>query len=195
MTSDMRLVIVPKSDQQNADDFLGGSRTVTITRVEIRPGTEQPVSVFFEGDNGKPYKPCKSMNRVMVTIWGADAKEYVGKSMTLYNDPSVKWGGMMVGGIRISHMSDLTEKREMALTATKGQRKIHVVHPLAKNAPRKTGSDYRREIDACMTTADIVQWQADNAQIMGSDNEAAIKIADYAKQRAMALASATDEAV
>lgn len=128
--SDMNAVIQPKSDQLNADDLIGGPRTITITRVELTPGTEQPVSVFFEGDGGKPYKSCKSMSRVMVYVWGNESKSYAGRSMTIYRDPDVTWGGMAVGGIRISHMSGITEPIVMALTATKKARKPYRVLPL-----------------------------------------------------------------
>lgn len=128
--NDMSMVIVPKSDQINADDLIAGPRTITITSVDIRPGTEQPVSIHFDGDGGKPYKACKSMCRVMVSAWGPDAKAYVGRSLTLYRDPSVKWGGMEVGGIRISHMSHIERDMVLALTATKGSRKPFTVRPL-----------------------------------------------------------------
>lgn len=131
MTSDMRPTIIPKSDQTNTDDLLGGPRTIKITGVSIRPGTEQPVSISYENDNGKPYKPCKSMCRVMVHLWGPDANKYVGRQITLYADPKVLWGGMAVGGIRISHMSDIDGASTMALTATKGSRKPFIVQPLA----------------------------------------------------------------
>lgn len=127
---DMTKVIEPKSDQLNSDDLISGPRTITITKVAIRPGTEQPVSIFFDGDNGKPYKCCKSMARVMVSVWGADANKYIGRSMTLYRDPSVKWGGIEVGGIRISHMSHIDGQITMALTATRGSRKPFTVRAL-----------------------------------------------------------------
>lgn len=133
--TDMGLVIVPRSDQVNADSLLAGPITITITRVEIRPGTEQPVSVFFAGDDGKPFKPCKSMAKVMVHCWGRDASQYVGRSMTLYCDPAVKWGGMEVGGIRISHLSHIISNVTMALTETKGRKKPFVVKPLVIDAP------------------------------------------------------------
>lgn len=138
--NDMRSVIVPKSDQINADSLLGGPMTITITEVTIRPGTEQPVSIYFAGDGGKPYKPCKSMARVMVNCWDSDANQYVGRSMTLYCDPKVTWGGMAVGGIRISHMSHIAKPITMALTATKGKKAIYTVQPLVMEkgaAPRK----------------------------------------------------------
>ena len=128
---DMRPTITPKSDQLNADDLIAGPRTVTITGVKAAPrSAEQPVAVYFEGDNGKPYMPCKSMRRVMVAVWGPDASQYAGRSMTLFRDPTVTWGGMEVGGIRISHMTDMEAPVVLALTATKKARKPHRVLPL-----------------------------------------------------------------
>jgi hypothetical protein len=132
--NDMTQAIVPKSDQLNADDLIAGPITITVTEVTIRAG-EQPVSIHYEGDNGKPYKSCKSMNRLLVMAWGPDAKAYIGRSMTLYRDPGVKWAGQDVGGIRISHLSDIPEKMTVALTATKGQRKPFTVHPLLIEQP------------------------------------------------------------
>lgn len=129
MTNDMSKAIVPKSDQMNTDDLIGGPKTITVTKVAIKDG-EQPVSIFFNGDNGKPYKPCKSMSRVLVDSWGADANKYVGRSMTLYRDPTVTWGGLAVGGIRISHLSDIEKDKVLVLTATKQTRKPFTIKPL-----------------------------------------------------------------
>jgi hypothetical protein len=131
---DMTQVITPKSDQINADDLIGGPRTITIRDVQIKGGQEQPVSIYFEGSD-KAFRPCKSMCRVLVAVWGPDANQYLGRSLTLYRDASVKWGGMEVGGIRISHMTDMPGGAlTMALTATKGSRKPFVVKPMAKPA-------------------------------------------------------------
>ena len=127
---DMHQTIIPKSDQLNADDLIGRDLTIKITGVDIKGGQEQPVSIHFEGDDGKPYKACKSMCRVMVSAWGPDSKKYVGRSMTLYRDPAVKWGGMAVGGIRISHMSDISDDMTMALTVTRANKKPFTVRPL-----------------------------------------------------------------
>lgn len=122
--------IIPKSDQLNFDDFIAGqSKTIKITNVSIS-AKEQPVALNYEGDNGKPFKPCKSMCRVLVHVWGPDAKLYVGRSLTLYGDAKVKFGGAEVGGIRISHMSDISSSITMALTATRANRKPFTVHPL-----------------------------------------------------------------
>lgn len=126
--------IIPKSDQLNADDLIGCSRTITITDVDVKMGGEQPVEIHYEGDNGRPYKPCKSMRRVLVQVWGADGKQYVGRSLTLYCDPSVKFGGQAVGGIRISHMSHMDAPRTLALTTTRGKKAAFVVKPLEAKA-------------------------------------------------------------
>ena len=158
--NDMSQTIIPKSDQLNADDLLAGPRTITIRDVKIAPGTEQPVGVFFDGDGGKPYLPCKSMRRVMVAVWGPDASVYTGRSMTIYRDPTVTWGGMEVGGIRISHMSHIEKTMVIVLTATKKARKPFTVEPLVmkekplappKETPQERAQQLLSEIGATET--------------------------------------------
>ena len=128
---DLSQAIIPKSDQLNADNLIAGPRTIRITRVEVKTG-EQPVSVFFEGDEGKPWKPCKSMIRALVSLWGVDSKNYAGRYVTLVLDSSVIWAGKPVGGIRISHMSDIgVGSATIALTEKKGSRKPFTIKELA----------------------------------------------------------------
>lgn len=136
--SDMSAAIKPKSDQLNSDDLIAGPITITVTKTSVNSaGGEQPVSLYFEGDNGKPYKPCKSMSRVLVAAWKSDSKEYIGRAMTLFRDPEVTWAGMKVGGIRISHMSHIDKPLTLALTANKKSRAMYTVQPLkgAAGAP------------------------------------------------------------
>ena len=132
--NDMTYVIVPKSDQVNADDLIAGPMTIRSTGVTVKGGQEQPVSISFEGEK-KVFRPCKSMCRVMVNAWGPDANKYIGKSLTLYRDPAVTWGALAVGGIRISHMTDIERDMVMALTEKKGSRKPFIVKPLRVEAP------------------------------------------------------------
>lgn len=132
--NDMTQVIVPRSDQINADDLLAGPISVKIREVKVKAGQEQPVSIFIEGTD-KAYRPCKSMCRVLVNAWGADTSKYIGREMTLYCDPKVKWGGMEVGGIRISHMSDINAAMTMALTVTRANKKPFTVLPMERKAP------------------------------------------------------------
>lgn len=136
MNQNMASVITPKSDQLNADDLIAGPMTITIEEVQITGGQEQPVSIFFQGSK-KAYRPCKSMCRVLVAAWGPDAKKYTGKSLTLFRDATVKWAGMEVGGIRISHMSHMEAPLSMALTASKGKRAAYIVRPLVMTEPAK----------------------------------------------------------
>lgn len=161
--SDMTSVIVAKSDQINADDLLGKTMTIVVKDVIIKGGQEQPVSIVFEGSD-KVFRPCKSMSRVLVNAWGADAKQYVGRSMTLYRDPSVRWGGLEVGGIRISHLSDLESQMTMALTMTKASRKPYTVKPLVIETKQSDPiADYGRELQAAIKSGDAVKFWAETA--------------------------------
>ena len=193
--------IKPKSDQLNADDLIGGPRTVTVTRVSRCSGNDQPIAINYEGDDGKPYKPCKSMRRVLVRVWGDDGAAYVGRSMTLYCDPKVTYGGVEMGGIRISHMSDIKGDITMALTANKTSRKPYTVRPLqvqktpAQSQQQKPAVDRARigaaaliqrirstqtaeELDAITTDATVSeqrQWLRDNRPELADDVDAAIR--------------------
>lgn len=138
---DMRDTIVPKSSQLNADDLLGGPITVTIANVARANTAEQPIAVSYQGDGGKPYFPCKMMRRVMVTAWGIDASEYVGRSMTLFRDPKVLWGAIAVGGIRISHLSHIDGPLTLALAESKSVRKPFRVLPLVIAEPTPPKED------------------------------------------------------
>lgn len=130
---DLNSTIIPKSDQLNSDDLISGPRTITITRVAASPDSpEQPVSIYFEGDGGKPFKPCKSMRRVLVAAWGPDASTFVGRSLTLYRDPKVKFGGLEVGGTRISHMTHIERDMVLALTETRAKRTPFQVRKLVE---------------------------------------------------------------
>lgn len=130
---DLRDTIVPKSDQLNAEQLLGGPITVTVTDVRRGGGEEQPVVIHYEGEGGRPYKPCKSMRKILVFAWGSDGSQWIGKSMTLYNRPDVKFGGEAVGGIRISHLSHIDRDISVALTATRGRKEQTKILRLAEN--------------------------------------------------------------
>ena len=129
--SDMLAVIEPKSDQFNADSLIGGEMTVRIESVDVRAGADQPVTVRLTGED-KVFRPCKTVARIMVAAWGPDSASYVGKSMRLYRDPDVTWGGMKVGGIRVRAMSHITAPLVIALTEKKGSKKVATIKPLVE---------------------------------------------------------------
>jgi hypothetical protein len=123
----LRDTIIPKSDQLNADDLIGISRTITVTKVTRGKTAEQPVIVEYEGGDGRPYKPCKSMRRVLIACWGDNGQDWAGRQMTLFADPEVKFGGVKVGGIRISHLSHIQADTSLLIAYAKGKRAPHPV--------------------------------------------------------------------
>ena len=147
---DMTSTIQPRSDQLNADDLLTGPMTVTITEV-TQGNAEQPVNVNTVETPGRPYKPSKSMRRVMVAAWGKDASAYAGRRLTLYCNPEIKFGGAKVGGIEISHMTDIDGDLKVSLTATRGKKKLHTVKPLAAPAAYAPSQDWLAMIQSATT--------------------------------------------
>lgn len=133
--------IVPKSNQLNSETLLTGPITIRVTAVS-RGDSEQPVTVNYEGDDGRPYKPCKTCRKILIFAWGEDGSAWVGRSMTLYCDPSVKFGGVAVGGIRISALSHIERDIELSLTETKGRkgkltiRRLTVTDPTIEHRQR-----------------------------------------------------------
>lgn len=135
---DLSLTTAPKSDQQNYDDYVGGPKTVTVSGV--KSGTdEQPAEIHLVEFPGRPFKPAKTMRRVLVAAWGSETDNYVGRRMTLVGDPNVKFGGQVVGGVRIAALSHISKPLTMALTVTKGKRAPFTVQPLP-DAPATVAS-------------------------------------------------------
>lgn len=86
----------------------------------------------------------------MVSAWGPETAVYVGRRMTLYRDPEVSFGGDTVGGIKISHLSNIPKPMKVALTVTRGRRSPHTVQPLP-DAPARTwaaDADALTDVDA-----------------------------------------------
>lgn len=128
---DMLDTIIPKSDQLNYDDFAGREFIIIkITKVTKKESKDQPISIFYEGDNGKPYKPNKGMRVALINIWGDEKEKFVGKSLKLFGEPTVRWAGKDAGGIRISEASDISKPVTFLLTLSKGIRVQYTVKPL-----------------------------------------------------------------
>lgn len=132
--NDMSATIAAKSDQINAADLIGAPRTITIREVRIKAGEDQPVTILIEGDS-KAFRPCKGVRRLMVRVWGADANQYIGQSMTLFCDPKVTWAGKEEGGIRVSHMTGLNEKIVEFMRVSRAATKPYEVFPLKPAQP------------------------------------------------------------
>lgn len=150
----LRQAVAPKSDQLNADDLVGTSKTITVTGVRVVMG-DQPVTINYEGDGGKPYKPAKTMTRVLMFAWGDDETQWVGKSMTLYCDPEVTFGRDKVGGIRISHLSHIRGDMEVSITKTRGRRVPYKVRKLAGNGGASPVQQWAQTLRDASLTGDM----------------------------------------
>lgn len=142
---DISKTIVPRSDQLNADDLLTDDKIITVSKVTMNNSADQPVSVHYEGDDGRPFKPCKSMRRVLIAFWGQMANEWTGRSMRLYCDPDVKFGGSEVGGIRISHMTHIEKDMSLMLTVSRGRKSAYTVKPLVAEAKPPLPEEFFQE--------------------------------------------------
>lgn len=148
---EVRASIVPKSDQLNADDLVAGPLTVTIEKVR-KGDKEQPIFVDLAGYPGRPYKPCKTCRRILIASFSDDPKAWIGNRMTLFCDPTVTWAGVKVGGIRISHLSGISEPRVFVLTQARGKKTEVTILPLAKAIEHDAYvEEARREIAAAST--------------------------------------------
>ena len=152
----MRITTEPRSDQWNAEDFIGGPRTFTIAGVKVG-SAEQKYDIELVEGQGRAWRPPLTVLRLLVAAWGDDATAWVGRRVTLYRDATIRFGKDAVGGIRVSHMSDLPGGKplEIALTETRGRRARHRVDPLP-DAPTKPALT-----EAMIATANreqITQW-------------------------------------
>jgi len=135
----LRDTVAPKSDQLNYDDVAGVTLTVKV--VGLAAGSpDQPVIIRIvnsaTGEALRDFKPCKSMRRVLIAAWGYSGKDWMDKEMTLCGDSTVKFGGVEVGGIRISHASHITGEMKIKLTTTRSKRAEYTLRPLVAT---KTG--------------------------------------------------------
>ena len=177
--------IAPDSTQLNAEDMLAGAITVTITGVE--KGTpDQPVNILLAEFPDRAYRPCKSMRRVLVAAWGSDASVYTGRRITLFNDPTVKWGGAAVGGIRISHLSHIDKRLTLSLTTARGKRSPFTVDPLPDKptsvAPDLV-ADFARQITEAQDTVEL-DLIAKNLKAQNLGEHRAALIAAWTDRRA-----------
>lgn len=124
--ADVRGTLEAKSDQLNATDIMGIDLVIRIRAVVVGGGKEQPVAVYFDGDNNRPWKPSKGMRRVLAAGWGWESDNWIGKSVKLHFDASVKYAGKEVGGIRVKAMSDIDQRGMVVVEAINRQQRVPV---------------------------------------------------------------------
>lgn len=127
---DVSSAIVAKSEQLNAVDLVG--RDVTVTILDVKQGDrDQPVHIITDTYGpSRPWKPSKTALRDIVQVWGTDSTVWVGRRLTLFNDPEVLWAGQAVGGVRIRAMSHIEKPFEAKHVITRGKTKKVMIQPL-----------------------------------------------------------------
>lgn len=124
--TDVGFALEARSDQLNAVDIMGTDLIIRIRDVKVTKG-DQPVSVYFDGDHNRPWKPSKGMLRILAGAWGRDSSAWVGKYAKLYFEPSVMYAGKPVGGIRIRALSDI-DSRGLSFALTINRQKREPYH-------------------------------------------------------------------
>jgi len=147
----VKITAEPRSDQWNADDFIGGPRTFTVAGVKV--GTaEQKYDISLEEGEGRVWRPPLTMLRLLMAAWGDEADVWVGRRVTLFRDPSITFGRDQVGGVRVSHLSHIEKPISVALTEKRGKKALHKVQPLP-DAPQPDPEPTEAEVAACTDTA------------------------------------------
>lgn len=154
---DITDTLAPTSDQLDAVDLLSGPRTFTVTKVDVNKSAEQPVSVHL-AEFPRVWRPGKSMRRVLGKLWGVDSSAWAGRRVELYCDETVKFGGEVVGGTRISRMSHIDGPQTVPLLITRGKSKGFTVQPLPDVVP--DASDVLAAVGELMEKAAITEKDA-----------------------------------
>lgn len=150
----MKITAEPRSDQWNADDFVSGPRVFTIKGVSKSKAEAKYDIELVEGE-GRVWRPPLTMLRLLIAAWGDESPSWTGKRVMLHLDPTVRFGSDTVGGIRISHLSDIGDKPlTVALSVSRGRRQKLTVQPL-KAAPAEPERDWDALISACTTEAEL----------------------------------------
>lgn len=164
---DVSNAIVAKSDQINAVDLVG--RDVTVTIVDVKPGpADQPVHIITDVYGpSRPWKPSKTALRDIVQAWGTDSTVWVGRRITLFNDPEVLWAGQAVGGIRIRAMSHIDKAFEARHVITRGKTKKVMIQPLPAAPVDVSKVDAAQTAITQASTIDTLNWIEDHAKQVG----------------------------
>ena len=122
--------LAPNSDQLDAIELVAGPRVFKIESVS-KGNAEQPVNVHLAGFP-RPWRPGKSMRRVLAACWGTDASVWADRFVELFCDPEVTFGKDKVGGTRVSRLSHIDEAKKIPLLVTRGKSAVFTVQPLPK---------------------------------------------------------------
>ena len=149
----------------------------------MKNGTaEQKYDIELAEGEGRAWRPPLGMLRVLMHAWGDEAAVWVGRRVTLFKDPTVRFGKEVPGGIRISHLSNIGNKPlNVPITIARGTRRTYTVHPLLDAIQAATPAipdDVRANTEKAVTegtTDQYIAWLA--------ERNAPAHILDYVSER------------
>lgn len=189
---DITDALAPTSDQLDAIELVN-PRTFTIdsgSRLGSRDG--KTVAEIRLVGFPRVWRPSKGMLDVLARCWGTDGKAWAGRSVTLYNDPEVTFGKDKVGGIRISHLSDIDRDIQVSLTATKGKKALHTIKRMQAQSGLSAAqiADWTAAIEAAAAEElDDIKQQALDAATAVKDRDAFAAFSAAAKRRRAAVSA------
>ena len=154
---DISETLAPNSNQLDNIDLRGGPpRIFTVTKVDVRVGTDQPVSVHL-AEFDRPWKPGKNMRRVLAFCWGKETDNWIGKQVELFSDEKVKFGNDTPGGTRLKRVSHIDGPKHAPILLSQGKPGTYKVEPLPAADPNaakianlrnewKTADDDRKKV-------------------------------------------------
>lgn len=169
------------SDRIIGDDLIAGPQTYTITGAKgIVEDKKKRLRLDLDG-SAKPFIPCKGMARLMGHLWGPDASKWIGKTVTLYRDPDVRFGADMTGGVRICAASNIDAQQSVPIRISQKSVKTYKVDPIAQ----PVGGSPRQ--DAAQKWADgyiaAIKAAVDAAALNAFVNSKAVKLTELEKAR------------
>lgn len=101
-----------------SDKFLGaphldGETTLTIGEVDLEEMRDKTVKMCLHWKEPKvlPWLLNKTNIKRIAKLYGDDTDEWVGKKVTIYNDPDVEFMGEIVGGLRVRLQAQTAKKK------------------------------------------------------------------------------------
>lgn len=164
---DVSAAIAPKSQQLDNIELRGkGPQIFTITGVDVRETLDQPLIVHL-AEFPRPWKPGKTMGRVLAQCWGLDSDDWIGKRVELFADESIKFGNDTPGGTRISRLSDIDGPKAAAILLGQGKPGLYKVEPLPDEPqPAAPPEPTAEEVAACVDVDQLkAMWRSAGPEI------------------------------
>lgn len=167
---DITETLAPNSSQLDNIDLRGGPpRIFTVTKVDVKIGADQPVTVHL-AEFDRPWKPGKNMRRVLAHCWGKNSDGWTGKRVELFADEKVTFGKETPGGTRISRLSHIDGTKHAPVLLSQGKPGLYKVEPLPDAAPVDLNAAKIADLRAEWTDADDTrkaEIQAEVARLQG----------------------------